>query len=138
MSEPIKEPEDLVSNAKYLLELIQMDLNFGRKETIPARAKQALFNVFDLTKIYPLYKAEESLDSESAQKLFLSKNYSTERPNSVGLYSVVCGESNWEPSKVAITINDYKILIVHCADIGTRPLEQYHANLEGTMWLRLA
>jgi hypothetical protein len=48
MSEEIKEtkmnehePEDLIMEALYLLQLCQQDLNMGRKETILARARRA-------------------------------------------------------------------------------------------------
>jgi len=136
MNEQLKEPEDYVSAIKYLAELIQMDLNFGRKETILPRANAILENALDLQKLYSA--KEQDITQKAAKEYYGSKGYSLNEPQKVGLYSIVCGESDWTPTKVAITKNDYQMLIVHCPDVGERPLEQYHANLDEPMWLKIA
>lgn len=132
-----KEPEELVSSAKYLLELIQMDLNFGRKETVPARARAALLNLIDLSKIFSFEK-EEEIKKEDAEAYYSNHGFSSNLPDQVGLWAIVCAETNWSQSLVAITKNDYQILTVHCPDVGENSLEQYHGNLESPMWKRLA
>jgi hypothetical protein len=142
MSDPLKEPEEYISAIKYLSELIQQDLNFGRKETIPARVNAIVANAIYLQKLYvePEPAKEESVKTtaEEATEHYQPKGYSSECPTRTGLYLVVCGESDWTPNFVAITRNDYQMLVVHCPDIGERSVEQYHDNLEGTMWLRAA
>lgn len=138
-NEELKEPEEYVSSIKYLAELIQMDLNFGRKETIPARARQVFIDAADLSKLYPVPEAEKPpIDLCVAQEHFANKGYSTQTPNKVGLYGIVCAETNWSQSLVAVTKNDYQMLDVHCVDVGARPIELYAAQLAGLMWIRLA
>jgi hypothetical protein len=131
-----KEPEEYLSAAKYLLELVQMDLNFSRKETIPARVMAIFENAYELTKIYPLRPNLNS--NEEALNYFINDGYSNKEPTEVGLYSVRCSESNWESLYVAVTKNDFQMLMVHCPQSGLRSLAQYHANLDGTLWLRVA
>jgi hypothetical protein len=41
MSEPTKEPEDIIANALYLLQLCQQDINMGRWVTVWPRAMKA-------------------------------------------------------------------------------------------------
>jgi len=133
-----KEPEELLANAKYLLELIQQDLNLDRKETIPARVNAALNYIESLDNIYNGNAEPIKITSDEGHAFYKDRGYSPVCPDKVGLYSVVCGESNWETSYVAVTKNDYQMLIAHCSDLGERPVEQFHYNLEGTMWFRVA
>lgn len=135
--EHMLEPEEYLSNAKYLLELIQMDLNFGRKETIPARSKAALEAVYSLAKVFQ--KEEDTkIEPEDALSYYEQNGFSSELPNSVGLYSFICKQSDWEQIFVAITKNDYQIFTVHCAKSGEKSLINYLDNIDFPMWKKLA
>ena len=133
-AEESTEPEVYLSSAKYLLELVQMDLNFSRKETVPARISAALDNVYELSKIFPL--KEKPRNKEEAQVVY--SDYSDVIPTEVGLYSVKCGEINWDSMTVAVIKNDFQMTMVHCSIIGTKEVRSYHNTLEGTLWKRLA
>jgi hypothetical protein len=136
--EHLLEPEDYVGKAKYLLELIQMDLNFGRKESILSRSKAALESIYGLTKLYQKEEEETEIDPVDAVKYYENNGFSLETPTSVGLYSFVCQESSWEQTLVAITKNDYQIFTVHCAKVGEKSISQYTEELEFPMWKKLA
>ena len=136
--EYLLEPEDYVGKAKYLLELIQMDLNFGRKESILSRSKAALESIYGLTKLYEKDEKEIQIDPENAVKYYQNNGFSLETPSLVGLYSFVCQELNWDQTIVAITKNDYQILTVHCSKVGEKSITQYIEELEFPMWKRLA
>ena len=139
MSEQLKEPEDYISSIKYLSELIQQDLNFGRKETIPASARKILLDAIDLSKLYPIPEGEKApIDPVVAKEHFVERGYSDSPPTEVGLYGLVCVEGGWVQSIVAITKNDYQMFVVHCADVGQNSLDHYHSNLTCPMWIKLA
>jgi len=136
--EHLLEPEDYVGKAKYLLELIQMDLNFGRKESILSRSKAALESIYSLTKLYQKDEEEVEIDPINAVKYYENNGFSSQTPTLVGLYSFVCKELNWDQTIVAITKNDYQILTVHCSKVGEKSISQYIEELEFPMWKRLA
>jgi hypothetical protein len=132
-----REPEELVSSSKYLLELIQMDLNFGRNDTIAARAKAAFELIYELANLYQ-EKSKKEINAEDAIDYYQQNGFSFEKPRSVGLYSFVCKDFDWEQTLVAITKNDYQILNVHCAKIGEKSVDQYSNDVKFPMWKKLA
>jgi len=76
MSEPIQEPEDLIANALYLLQLCQQDINIGRRGTVYARAKRAkhlcehlelLFSPWETIKLEPDLTRQVQSDSREVQ-----------------------------------------------------------------------
>ena len=103
------EPEDLISNAKYLLELVQMDLNIPRKETIPARVAAALANVVALEKIYPM--GRHGYEAALMEKEFIALGWSKVVPNEVGLYAVTSAELDYFPNYVAVVEDGGKLFI---------------------------
>jgi len=147
---PSVEPEEYISSIKYLAELIQMDLNFGRKETIPARARAILENAIGLAKLYsranqtnqpgqfscsdqPIggFNSDLEIGKEKIRRAIQEKykeNGYTEMytemdrepnfPSKPGLYSITCEEIGWEEELMALSINDYRQLIVHDQDFG--------------------
>jgi len=135
--EQLKEPEEYVSTIKYLSELIQMDLNFGRAETVLARVNAIISNAIDLRKLYlPPEPAETKITKEEATEHYKLKSYSEAAPQMPGLYLAVCEESDWIPYFVALTINDYKIPVIHCAELGNKHISNYCSARTGLMWLK--
>jgi hypothetical protein len=138
MNDQLKEPEEYISAVKYLAELIQMDLNFGRKETILPRVNAIITNAACLQKLYIEPEPEITITKDEAHDHYKLKAYSAETPTNPGLYLVVCEEVGWVPYFVALIRNDYQILAVHCAELGVKHIDNYCAARTGLMWLKAA
>lgn len=134
--EQLKEPEEYVSTIKYLSELIQQDLNFGRAETVLTRVNAVLDNVINLRKLYLPPEPEVKVTLEEATEHYKLKSYSEVVPQTPGLYLTVCEESDWIPYFVALTINDYKTPVIHCAELGNKHIVNYCSARTGLMWLK--
>ena len=106
------EPEDLISNSLYLLQLVQMDLNIPRHGTIPARVSAILKNVTALANYFPLGGAAPEIDPALFEAEYLSLGWSKEVPADVGLYGITSKDLNYYPSYIAVT-QDGQNLFVH-------------------------
>ena len=127
-----QEPEDLVSQSKYLLELIQMDLNFGRTETILARAIGARKLIDELTKLYS--PAKEDVTVEDMETYLFSEKWVSNPPDDVGLYMIVSEGANWVYDHVAITERMGE-LFVHCEELPKpRRLRLYSKEMGKIFW----
>jgi len=133
---PSAEPEEYLSNAKYLVELIQQDLNFGRKETVPARLKRAIEDLLNLQKYFK--EPELEITEEIARGYYLKQGYSESLPESVGLYRVATKGDNYNIGYVAVTTNDYRDFQIH-DDFGVLDARNYAEQRGGSaaFWLRV-
>lgn len=134
-----EEPEEYLCAAKYLIELIQQDLNFGRKETIAPRLKRAIEHLTGLSYYFPTLPPPDKMITEEVAKDFYDKlGYSEELPTTTGLYRVATKESNYYLSYVAVTMNDYRNLVVH-DDFGINDVANYATNRGGetAFWLKI-
>ena len=82
----------------------------------------------------PAKKAEEDLILEK----YKSIGFVNKQPVAVGLYSVICGETEFFESHVAIIMDDYRELNVHCEDTGINQVKAFHEGLDRPHWLKLA
>lgn len=116
------EPEEYICSAKYLIELIQMDMNFGRKDTVPARLDRAISDLSKLQNYFPAPRFD--VTEEMAENYYKEKGFTRELPTSVGLYQVATKESDYLLSYVAATLNDYRDIIIH-DDLGICDARNY-------------
>jgi hypothetical protein len=122
------EPEEYICSAKYLIELIQMDMNFGRKDTVPARLDRAISDLNMLQKYFPAPRFETT--EGMARNYYIGKDFTEELPVSPGLYQVATKESDFLLSYVAATLNDYRDIIIH-DDLGICDARNYAGNRGG-------
>jgi hypothetical protein len=98
---------------KYLLELIQMDLNFGRRETILARARAARNNILGLIQIF---EKDVPLEEKDFLEYYYGEGYVEEPPREQGLWLFTSAHHAWEPRHAAIYLNDYRDFILETKD----------------------
>jgi len=78
-NENVSEPEEYISSAKYLIELIQQDLNIGRKMTIAPRLARAVENLIGLQQIFPPPPPTPVVVSEdAARQYYIGDDYTVE------------------------------------------------------------
>lgn len=132
---PQFEPEELLSSAKYLVELIQQDLNIPRKETVPPRLARAIECLVELQTFFPApEKPVVKISKETADSYYGEKGYAPAPPAAPGLYVMASEETGWYVNTVAVTKNDYQMVIVHHENFGERSVESW----AGAWWKRLA
>jgi len=113
-STEVREPEDAIAIAKYSLELIQQDLNMGRRETIAPRLTKAVDTLVNLQNIFPAIPAPKVIISDDvAKEYYLTGGYTMNLPKSIGLYRVATKNNGWFLNYVAVTMNDYREFCAH-------------------------
>jgi hypothetical protein len=136
----VREPEEAIAIAKYLLELIQQDLNMGRKETISPRLTKAIEALVNLQNIFPAIEPPPVVISmEAAKEYYEAGGYTLELPKTIGLYRVATKSNNWYLNYVAITMNDYRQFYVH-DDIGVADVANYSMKRGGEecYWMKIS
>ena len=130
------EPEDLVGKSKYLLELIQMDLNFGRTETILARAIAARKYLEGLVSLYT--PAQKEVKASDVENYLIEENWRVESPDEVGLFMCTSEHLEWVYRYVAITEQTGE-LFVHDENLPkARRLRLYAREMGQLFWKRAA
>lgn len=134
-----REPEEAIAIAKYLLELIQQDLNMGRRETIAPRLTKAVDELVSLQTIFPKIEPPPVvISNEAAEEYYKERGYTLELPTSTGLYRVATKENNWYINYVAVVLDHYWELSAH-DEKGVVKVSNYGEERGGKKcyWLRV-